>query len=69
MIQYQQEYYKSKDNCRKMGMKWAQKVYLSVWKMTSEIWKGRNEQLHNTHGIQELQGLPIVKQAFEQNFN
>ena len=68
MIQFQQDYFSTIENCRKTGQKWGQKLYKIVWKMVHNIWQGRNEQLHNTHRIQELQGLPIVQTAIGLEF-
>ena len=69
LIQYQDNYYRQKESCHKTGKTCGKKVYKLLWNLTSALWKGRNEQLHQTDRIKDLQGLPLVLQAIKNEFN
>ena len=65
LIQYQEQCYREQNNCRKTGKTWGKKVYKLLWELTKSIWLGRNQHMHETDRIKELQGLPLVLQAIQ----
>ena len=67
VIEYQDSYYNELDT-RKTGTTWGKKVYKLFWKVLKELWMGRNEQLHQTNRLQDLQGLPVLKEAIRREY-
>ena len=64
-----QEVYLQQTECHQRGTNWAKKVYKACWTLLKEIWVRRNEQLHETQRIAELQGLATVKLAIEAEYS
>ena len=58
LILHQERFYRVQEKCLKTGKSWGKKAYKLLWKLTKSIWLGRNQQLHDTDRIKELQGLP-----------
>lgn len=69
LVAVQESFYRSQQESQKQGKVWAKKLYHANWKFLQGLWTGRNEQLHKTKRIEELQGLPIVQQAIRQEYN
>ena len=67
VIDYQDKYYKEMES-RKSGSSWGKKVYKLFWSVLKELWMGRNEQLHQTNRIQDLQGLPVLKESIRREY-
>ena len=69
LILHQERFYRAKEKCPKTSKSWGKKAYKLIWKLTKSIWLGRNQQLHDTDRIKELQGLPLVLQAIQSEYN
>ncbi len=61
-VNYQQTYYDDSSS-RKTGRSWAHKTIRKLWNFLFDLWEHRNNQLHNTEKIEELQGLQELKSA------
>ena len=68
VIAVQQEYYDTKES-RRSGKAWGKKVYTLFWNTLMALWAGRNEQLHKTDRIHELEGLSTLKSAIKAEFD
>ena len=69
LIRHQETYFRAQESCLQTGKSWGKKVYKLLWEFTNSIWLGRNQQLHDTDRIKELQGLPLVLQAIQSEYN
>ena len=69
LIRHQEKYFRAQESCLQTGKSWGKKVYKLLWEFTNSIWLGRNQQLHDTDRIKELQGLPLVLQAIQSEYN
>ena len=49
--------------------KWVCNLLKGLWNLLFHIWNGRNQQLHKTQRIKDLEGLPLLKQAIRQEWN
>ena len=61
---YMTTYYLNKKSQRK-GSTWASKLIHNNWKLITALWEGRNKQLHQTERINDLEGMPLVREAIE----
>ena len=68
IIQYQEDYYRLDEQSKKTGANWGKKVYTLFWDVLQQLWAGRNEQLHKTDRIKDLQGLPTLIDAIQHEF-
>ena len=68
MIKVQDEYFQQNEKHSPRGTTWAKKVYKACWALLKEIWIRRNEQLHETKRIEELQGLETIKLAIASEY-
>ena len=69
LILHQERYYRAQEKCLQTGKSWGKKVYKLLWEFTKSIWLGRNQQLHETDRINELQGLPLIIQSIQSEYN
>ena len=60
--QYRQESYEDK-NIKKTGQKWAKRLIKYTWEFIEEIWTERNKKLHNTQHIEDMEGVPLLKES------
>ena len=67
VIEYQQSYYTTTES-KKSGKAWGKKVYVLFWECLKKLWAGRNEQLHLTDRIHDLEGLDTLKAAIQSEF-
>ena len=68
VIDYQDAIYRREENNRHSGKSWAKKVFNLFWNLIHKVWTARNEQLHNTARIFDLQGLQEVKTAISMEY-
>ena len=68
LIAYQDSKFKEDESSKYTGKQWGKKLYKACWVILKDIWIGRNEQLHNTDRIHELQGRPLVLSAIEAEY-
>ena len=68
MISLHNNYYRSKEKCRKTGTTCGKKVYKLCWQIINKLWIERNNQLHQTSRIDELQGLPQLCQSIRAEY-
>jgi hypothetical protein len=61
-IDYQQQHYKQ-TNSKRTGMTWSIKIIKYHIHFLQQIWTGRNNKLHKTKIIQELEGLPELQRS------
>ena len=67
VISYQHNYFRL-EKSQKTGSSWGKQVYKLFWKVLKNIWIGRNNQLHKTERIRDLQGLPTLKEAIRSEY-
>ena len=67
VIEHQDGYFKSIES-NKTGKSWGKRVYKLFWSVLKALWAGRNDQLHNTNRINDLQGLNTLKQAIRSEY-
>ena len=64
---YMTEYY-GEIKSKKGASLWASKAIRKGWDLNSAIWKGRNEQLHETARIEDMQGktelIEVIKKEY-----
>ena len=51
-----------------MGTTWGKKLYKLLWTLLKSTWIARNEHLHETDRIYELQGLPQLQEAIKKEY-
>ena len=68
LITYQQEYLINK-NSKKSALTWASMLIRAGWELISVIWQARNDKIHTTPIVAELEGQPILNQAIRQEYN
>ena len=50
-------------NRKKNGDTWAKQLSIKLWAITFNLWKHRNQVLHDTDAIHQLSGMDLLKQA------
>ena len=68
LIHYQHTYFQTEELSKYTGKNWGKKVYKACWTLIKALWVGRNEHLHKTDRIHELQGLPLVIDAIKAEY-
>ena len=48
---------------KKHGDIWAKQLSIKLWSITFNIWKHRNNVLHDTDAVHQLSGMEILKQS------
>ena len=43
--------------------KWIRRLTRLAWEVSYKVWESRNSQLHKTQHIQDMEGVPILKQS------
>jgi hypothetical protein len=61
-VDYQQQHYKQ-INSKKSGLTWSIKIIKCHIHFLQQIWTGRNNKLHKTKIIQDLEGLPELQRS------
>ena len=51
---------------KQSGSTWAAWLTKYTWEMVVHIWECRNNQLHQTQRIHNLEGIVVAKKAIEQ---
>ena len=54
---------------KKHGDTWAKQLSIKLWSITFNIWKHRNNVLHDTEAIHQLSGMEILKQSITAVYN
>jgi exonuclease III len=67
-IDFQQQHY-LEINSKKTGLTWSTKIIKLHTNFLQQIWTGRNNQLHKTQIIQDLEGLPELLQSIRTEWN
>ena len=65
--EYMGRHYKSQQSM-KTGGQWASKMYGQGWKTLFKLWEIRNQQLHNTQRITDMEGTEQLKQAITNEY-
>ena len=60
--EYMNRYYRRKKSKRK-ATTWASKLVTYCIKFLYKLWENRNQQLHNTARIQDMEGVPILQSS------
>ena len=66
-LSYQKEHFEETKS-RRGAKSWASKAIRLCWDFNMAIWKGRNEQLHNTQRIKDMEGKGEVQKAIRNEF-
>ena len=65
---YMKQYYSEK-NSMKSSTQWGNRLYKHLWNFTFAIWEGRNKQLHETKHIEDMEGIEILKQSIQKEYD
>ena len=65
---YMTTYYLGKRSKRK-GSTWASRLVQYNWKLIASVWESRNEQLHQTERIHDLEGMSVVRDAIKKEWD
>ena len=66
--QYQKEYFDKIDSKRSHGL-WVSKAIRICWRYITTIWVGRNQQLHQTDHILDMEGRKEMIQAIKDEYD